>query len=100
MHADVAAARRAAGWVQSSPLSWVKLIHRDPEVMFDCECGGNVYQTRRPGRRYQMRTDVFLPVPETFSIPTCDRCDEQYFTVERAEALEAAALAMAYEEKA
>lgn len=52
-------------------------------------CGERVTMKTGPGREYAYRRGVQLPVPESFGIPTCTDCGEEYLTVERAEELEA-----------
>lgn len=57
---------------------------------FSCgTCGGRVTFKKGPGRTYEYRRGVRLPVPSTFEIPTCNDCGERYFSSERSEALDA-----------
>lgn len=53
-------------------------------------CGGKVELKSGPGRTHFYRRGLALPVPESFEIPTCSACHEEYLSVERAEALNAA----------
>lgn len=58
---------------------------------FDCVlCGAEVKQQRGPGRVAEFRRGLNLPVPDSFEIPTCVSCGEQYFTVELGKQLETA----------
>jgi NAD-dependent SIR2 family protein deacetylase len=55
---------------------------------FRCaECGHEVQLVKRAGRTREYRPGLALPVPDTFEIPTCPSCGEEYFTVELGEAL-------------
>jgi len=58
---------------------------------FRCgECGSVVREEAAGGRTTEYLPGVRLPVPDTFAIPTCSGCGEQYMTVEEAERLGAA----------
>ncbi len=51
---------------------------------FRCaECGAEVGLTSGPGRAAEYRRGMFLPIPDSFAVPTCTSCREMYFTVER-----------------
>lgn len=57
-------------------------------TQFACgACGERVALKTGPGRAYEIRRGVTLPVPKTFGIPTCTGCGEEYLSVERAERL-------------
>lgn len=56
--------------------------------LFRCgACGGDVLTKLGPGRTYELRRGLSLPVPEDFGIPTCTECGEEYLTVELADSL-------------
>lgn len=56
--------------------------------LFRCaECGGDVVQTRGPGRLAEYRRGVVLPIPDDFELPICAACGEHYSNVERSERL-------------
>lgn len=53
------------------------------------ECGGKVVFLAKPGRTREYRRGVVLAVPDTFELPTCSACGEEFSIPEVSEALDA-----------
>jgi hypothetical protein len=57
--------------------------------IFRCaECGGNVRLHAKPGRTRDVRYGISIEIPTDFELPTCDKCDEIYISLEQSEPLD------------
>jgi hypothetical protein len=55
---------------------------------FACDvCGTPVELIVGPGRTREYRRGVVLPIPDSFGIPTCPKCEETYFSAAEASKL-------------
>lgn len=52
------------------------------------ECGGIVHLEAKAGRTREYQCGVFLPVPDTFEIPTCQDCGEEFMIPEVSDKLD------------
>jgi hypothetical protein len=52
-----------------------------------CYCGGAIQLLKRPGRSWFYK-DISIKIPDTFPIPTCVGCGEEWLNPEQAETLD------------
>jgi transcriptional regulator with XRE-family HTH domain len=63
---------------------------QDPNLPFCTEChSGNLTSKAVPGRTFLYRKGVELQLPDTFEVPTCDKCGAEIYSEELHRAAEA-----------
>lgn len=52
-----------------------------------CYCGGAIQLLKRPGRSWFYK-GISIKIPDSYTIPTCDRCGEEWLNPDQADALD------------
>lgn len=55
---------------------------------FRCDCGGKVKMLAFPGRTREVKKNIFYSIPDDYKIATCEKCKEEYLTLEESRQLD------------